>query len=141
MPLVTKSNAMIVMPPSKIMKATISALSNRPAQIAALPLRFIARTSARRFLNDDHPVDAELVLHHAEQLGEESLDQRLADCAAVGESIEVTLAIHFTICGDGEREAVEFWIALGHAVRDEDRRIAELELRVHHVVLVGIIHH
>src|SRR5262249_15457361 len=75
-----------------------------------------ARRERRSSLNDDHPAHAEAVGHHAEALGEERLAERHSHLAAVGERREPAVGLGLVLGVDGEREALEFWLALRAAV-------------------------
>src|SRR5262252_3239073 len=75
-----------------------------------------ARRQPRSSLHDDHPADAEAVGDHAEALGEERLAERHSHLAAVGERGEHAVGLGFVPGIDGEREALEFRLALRAAV-------------------------
>src|SRR5215831_5022044 len=75
-----------------------------------------ARRQRRSSLHDDHPAHAEAVGDHAEALGEERLAERHSHLAAVGERREHAVGLGFVPGVDGEREALEFRLALGAAV-------------------------
>src|SRR5262249_48281658 len=75
-----------------------------------------ARRQRRSSLHDDHPAHAEAIGHHAEALGEERLAERHSDLSAVGERREHAVGLGFVLGVDGEREALEFRLALRTAV-------------------------
>src|SRR5262249_55661917 len=68
-----------------------------------------ARRQRRSSLHDDHPA-------HAEALGEERLAERHSHLAAVGERREHAVGLGLVPGIDGEREALEFRLALRAAV-------------------------
>src|SRR6185437_14980477 len=91
--------------------------------------RSVGVASALR--NQDHPVHAEFVSDHAETRREERLAERHPDLAALGERREFLVGIGFVFGCDRQRETFEFRLAGIAAVRRHDRRVANLELRMH----------
>src|SRR5436853_7781959 len=75
-----------------------------------------ALVAAALRLDDHHPADAEAIGDHAEALGEERLAERHAHLAAVGERREHAVGLGLVPGIDGEREALEFRLALRAAV-------------------------
>src|SRR5262245_15977295 len=82
----------------------------------------------------DHPAHAELVGEHAEAGGEEGLDQRLLDLAAIGEAVEDPLRLGIVLRLNSERDAGKMGLARAVAVRRHDQRLADPELRMHDLV-------
>src|ERR1700741_1520173 len=94
-----------------------------------------ALAAAALLLDDDHPAHAEAVGDHPEALGEERLAQRHAHFSASGERLEHAVGVCFVLGIEGEREALEFRLALRAAVGCHHRRIAEAKKRMHYLVL------
>src|SRR5262245_13381377 len=99
----------------------------------SLPLAFARRLS----LHDDHPAYAETVGDHAEALGEEGLAQRHLHLSAVGERREHAVGRGLIVGIEGERETLEFRLALGIAVGRHDVRAVDPDARVHDLVLAA----
>src|SRR5215475_6672728 len=91
----------------------IRIFSNIETPLATALMRAVRGRSS---LQDDHPADAEAVGHHAEALGEERLAERHSHLAAVGERREHAVGLGLVLGIDGEREALEFRLALRAAV-------------------------
>src|SRR5262252_4483721 len=96
--------------------ATTAARAIRIFRTIETPLCNAVAALRRSSLHDDHPADAEAVGDHAEALGEERRAERHAHLAAVGERREHAVGLGLVLSIDGEREALEFRLALRAAV-------------------------
>src|SRR5215472_17580499 len=96
-----------------------------------------ARRQRRSSLHDDHPADAEAVGDHAEALGEEGLAERHSHLAAVGERLEHAVGLGFVLGVDGEREALEFRLAVRAAVGCHHVLAADAQARMHDLVVAA----
>src|SRR6516162_3135179 len=97
----------------------------------------LARRQPRSSLHDDHPADAEAVGDHAEALGEEGLAERHSYLAAVGERREHAVGLGLVPGVDGEREALEFRLALRAAVGRHHVLAVDAQARMHDLVVAA----
>src|SRR5260370_22766338 len=77
----------------------------RPGQIP-LPCHILLSL----LLDNNHPSDAEAVIHHAEARGKESFSERHFHFSAVSESGEEPIGLRLVSRGDRQREALENWL-------------------------------
>src|SRR5205085_4110532 len=96
-----------------------------------------ALVAAALRLDDHHPAHAEAVGDHAEALGEERLAERHAHFSTIRERFEHAVGVGFVLGIDGQREALEFRLALRAAVGCHHWGIADAKTRMHDLVLAA----
>src|SRR5436305_13487287 len=96
-----------------------------------------ALVAAALRLDDHHPAHAEAVGDHAEALGEERLAERHAHFSTIRERFEHAVGVGFVLGIDGQREALEFRLALRAPVGCHHWGIADAKTRMHDLVLAA----
>src|SRR6266702_4296828 len=88
-------------------------------------------------LDDHHPADAETVGDHAEALGEERLAERHSHLSLIGKRLEHAIGLGFVLGVHGEREALEFGLALRATVGRHYIGTIDAKARMHDLALAA----